>query len=113
MTREDYIKAAEMVKPYQERINAILAEYKEEFTKTFGRNFNRAAILPAGNLSFSDVYTISPLFEDTKENIEMSGGEKKYECDSRTCPTRLVYCHIRDNNGDIIPNISTLYEEEL
>lgn len=103
MTKEDYIKAAEMVKPYQERINAILAEYKEEFIKEFGQNFN-----------YTDYYIIKPLFNDTEENIKEAGGEKEFETErlSFKCKMQTVFYSICDQNGDSIPNIMVCYTKE-
>ena len=40
MNKSDYEKAAEIVKPYQTRINFILDEFRKDMVEAFGDSFN-------------------------------------------------------------------------
>ena len=63
MNKSDYEKAAEIVKPYQTRINFILEELRKDMVEAFGDSFNSS--------SFSVHST--PLFYDTIENATDCG----------------------------------------
>lgn len=72
MNKSDYEKAAEIVKPYQTRINFILDEFRKDMVEAFGDSFNSS--------SFSAYLT--PLFYDTSENATVCGFKFDFHDDS-------------------------------
>ena len=72
MNKSDYEKAAEIVKPYQTRINSILGNLRKDMVEAFGDSFNSS--------SFSVHFT--PLFYDTSENATDCGFEFDFHDDS-------------------------------
>ena len=72
MNKSDYEKAAEIVKPYQTRINFILEELRENMVEAFGNSFNSS--------SFSA--HMAALFYDTSENATVCGFKFDFHDDS-------------------------------
>lgn len=72
MNKADYEKAAEIVKPYQTRINSILENLRKDMVEAFGDSFNSSSF---------NVH-MTALFYDTIENAIDCGFEFDFHDES-------------------------------